>query len=198
VRAPAVSVAVTGTTFILEAPRGGHSRLYLLEGSAGLSLNKHSSQKKNVRAGQMLDVPAGATKLPEPVNFNINQLMKTHPLIVGFPPLPSQGLIADAAAQQGNEPVYQGTQVGGPGPGIGVGLGGFPILVGGGGSGSHGSGHGNTGGKGTTGNPGTQGGAGGSGGSVGGTSNPGKGVSGLRGTKAPTKKAPGQSGPTIY
>ena len=29
-----------------------------------------------------------ATTLPMPVNFDVNDLMKKHPLIVGFPPLP--------------------------------------------------------------------------------------------------------------
>ena len=99
VRAPAVSVAVTGTTFIIEAMRGGRSKLTVLEGSTRISLNKNSSQKKNVRGGQMIDVPAGATTLPDPVNINLNQVMKTHPLIVGFPPLPSRDAIAQTAAQ---------------------------------------------------------------------------------------------------
>src|SRR3954469_16831494 len=65
VHAPAVSVAVTGTTFILETQRSARSKLIVLEGSARLSLNKNPSQRRNVMAGQMLDVPAGATTLPE-------------------------------------------------------------------------------------------------------------------------------------
>ncbi|MDQ6940871.1 MAG: FecR family protein, partial [Verrucomicrobiota bacterium] len=92
VRAPAVSVAVTGTIFILEAQRSGRSKLIVLEGGARLALRKYPKQTRNVRAGQMLDVPAGATTLSEPVNIDANQVMKTHPLIVGFPPLPSQGV----------------------------------------------------------------------------------------------------------
>ncbi len=203
VRAPAVSVAVTGTTFIIESMRGGRSKLTVLEGSTRISLNKNSSQKKNVRGGQMIDVPAGATTLPDPVNINLNQVMKTHPLIVNFPPLPSRDAIAQTAAQgpPPNEPVYQGTQVGGGGfPGISVG--GFPVVggtVGGGGGG--GGGKGNPGHPGnTTTNPGNPGGnAGGGSGGSGGSGNPGKGgVSGVKGQhKLPTKKAPG-GGPTIY
>ena len=123
VRAPAVSVAVTGTTFILEAQRSGRSKLIVLEGSARLALRKSPKQSRNVRGGQMLDVPAGATTLSDPVNIDVNQVMQTHPLIVGFPPLPSQGLIT---ATKPPEPVYQGQQVG---PGSG-GIGGFPIPVG--------------------------------------------------------------------
>ncbi len=126
VRTPAVSVAVTGTTFILEAQRSGRSKLIVLEGSARLSLRKYPKQTRNVRGGQMLDVPAGATTLGEPVNIDVNQVMQTHPLIVGFPPLPSQGLIT---AGKPNEPVYQGQQVG-PGMPSGIGLGGIPIPIG--------------------------------------------------------------------
>ncbi len=139
VRAPAVSVAVTGTIFILEAQRSGRSKLIVLEGGARLALRKYPKQTRNVRAGQMLDVPAGATTLSEPVNIDANQVMKTHPLIVGFPPLPSQGVIT---AGKPNEPVYQGQQVGPGAPSGGIGLGGFPIPVGVfGGGGTRGSGN---------------------------------------------------------
>src|ERR1700709_1102022 len=43
VRAPAVSVAVTGTTFILESLRGGRSKVSMLEGSGRVTLNKNTS-----------------------------------------------------------------------------------------------------------------------------------------------------------
>lgn len=93
-----VSVAVTGTTVILEAIRG--NRLYVLEGGARISLIKYPSQFQNLRAGQMVDVPPGAKTIPPPTNFDINDLMKKHPLITDFPPLPSRDLIAAAAQQQ--------------------------------------------------------------------------------------------------
>ena len=122
VRANAVTVAVTGTTLILETARGGRSKLIVLEGGARLALVKNRSQNRDVRAGQMLDVPAGATTLPMPVDIDLNQVMKTHPLITDFRPLPSRDLIADAARKQrpGGEPVYQGRPVGGR-----------PVIVGG-------------------------------------------------------------------
>ena len=41
----------------------------------------------------MLELKAGATKLPAPVNVDLDQIMRTHPLITDFPPLPSQALI---------------------------------------------------------------------------------------------------------
>jgi hypothetical protein len=94
-----VTVAVTGTTVIFESTRAGKSKLIVLEGGARASLVKHSGQSQYVRAGQMLDVPAGATTLPLPTNIDLNQVMNSHPLITDFPPLPSRDLIL-AASQQ--------------------------------------------------------------------------------------------------
>jgi uncharacterized membrane protein YgcG len=110
----AVTAGVTGTTLIMETARSGRSRLLMLEGGARLSLNKHRDQVKNVRAGQMLEVPAGATTLPDPVDIDLNETLQKHPLLAGFPPLPSQPLIVAAAQEQRNhEPVYQGQPVAG-------------------------------------------------------------------------------------
>jgi hypothetical protein len=106
----AVTVGVTGTTLTLETARSGRNKLIVLEGGARLSLNKHPSESAYVRAGQMLDVPPGATKLPPPVDIDLDQFMKTSPLITGFPPLPRQGLIA-AAAPTGGPRVYPGLPV---------------------------------------------------------------------------------------
>lgn len=64
----AVTAGITGTTVIMETARSGRSKLLVLEGASRLSLNKHRGQVKNVRAGQMLDVPAGAMTLPDPVD----------------------------------------------------------------------------------------------------------------------------------
>lgn len=130
IRNPAVTVAITGTTLILEAARGGRSKLIVLEGGARLSLTQHRDQAVTVRAGQMLDVPAGATTLPPPVEIDLDQVMKTHPLVTEFPPLPSRDLIVAASAQQRNggsagDPIYQGRPVAGGG---GSGLR-FPPLV---------------------------------------------------------------------
>ena len=93
-----VSVAVTGTTVILECIRG--NKLFVLEGGARISLIKYPSQFQNLRAGQMVDVPPGAKTIPPPTNFDINDLMKKHPLVTDFPPLPSRDLIVAASQQQ--------------------------------------------------------------------------------------------------
>ena len=57
----------------------------------------------------MIDVPPGATTVPPPVDIDVNQVMRTNPLITDFRPLPSYPLIV-ATGQQ--EPVYQGQPVG--------------------------------------------------------------------------------------
>jgi hypothetical protein len=95
----AVTVAVTGTTVIFEGSRGTKSKLINLEGRARVSLTSKPGDPRNVLAGQMLDVPAGATTLPMPVNIDVNDVMRNHPLITDFKPLPSRPLIL-AAAQQ--------------------------------------------------------------------------------------------------
>jgi hypothetical protein len=127
IRSSAVTVAITGTTVIFEGTRGGRSKVINLEGSSRVALKKNPKEFRQVLAGQMLDVPAGATTLPMPVNVDLNQLMRTHPLITDFKPLPSEPLIM-AAAQQPPPPTYSGPNIGpvfvpppppyrGPGPG---------------------------------------------------------------------------------
>jgi hypothetical protein len=100
IRTSAVTVAVTGTTVIMESVRGGRNKLTVLEGSARISLVKFPKQFQNVRAAQMVDVPPGATTVPLPVNIDLNDLMRKHPLITDFPPLPSRDLIVAASQQQ--------------------------------------------------------------------------------------------------
>ena len=63
IRTSAVTVAVTGTTVIMES-RGGRNKLIVLEGGARLSLVKYPKQFQNLRAAQMVDVPPGATTVP--------------------------------------------------------------------------------------------------------------------------------------
>lgn len=99
IKTSAVTVAVTGTTLIFEKGGGTKSKLITLEGGARMALVSKPKDFRYVRAGQMLDVPAGATTLPMPVNINLNDVMRNHPLITDFKPLPSEPLIR-AAAQQ--------------------------------------------------------------------------------------------------
>lgn len=96
----AVTVGITGTTVIFEHIRGGASRLTVLEGTARLTLVAARDQQRTVAAGQSLEVPAGAVRLPDPKQIDLAALMKTSPLITGFRPLPSQNLINNAIRQQ--------------------------------------------------------------------------------------------------
>ena len=132
VRTDPVTVAVTGTTLIFEHARAGRSKLIVLEGGARLSLRKVRGQSRDLRAGQMLEVPAGATTLGMPVNIDLDDVMRTHPLVTNFPPLPSRDLIAQAArAQTDDQPSQPGFGI--PGlPGINIGLGGGSGFSGGG------------------------------------------------------------------
>jgi hypothetical protein len=100
----AVTVAVTGTTVIFEGSRGTKSKLITLEGSARMALTSKPREFRNVLAGQMLNVPSGATTLPMPVNIDLNDVMRKHPLITDFKPLPSQPLIMAAAQQPAPPP----------------------------------------------------------------------------------------------
>lgn len=114
-RTNAVTVGISGTSVILDSTRAGRNRLIALEGGARVTLNKVPKESAMVRGGQMLDVPAGATKLPPVVNVDLDKIMKSHPLITDFRPLPSRDLIY---AAQRNPPAS-----GGPGPG-------FPPILG--------------------------------------------------------------------
>ena len=60
IRNNAVTVAITGTTVIFEGNRAGRSKLITLEGSGRVSLKKKPKDFRQVLAGQLLDVPAGA------------------------------------------------------------------------------------------------------------------------------------------
>ena len=105
----AVTVGVSGTTLILETTSAGRNKLYVLEGSARLALRRNPRESVTLQGGQMEDVPAGATKLPPPVNFDVNDVMQKHPLISDFPPLPSRDLIyANAARPVQGQPVGGG------------------------------------------------------------------------------------------
>ena len=110
----AVTVGVTGTTVIMESVR--RNKLTVLEGSARINLRKFPMEAASVRGGQMIDIPPGATTLPPVVNIDVNDVMKKHPLITDFPPLPSRDLIY---ASKPNPPQGQPAG-GGSGGGISV------------------------------------------------------------------------------
>lgn len=100
VRSDIVTVAITGTTLILEAEPGGRTKVIMLEGRARVALAKFPRQVRRVSGGQLLDIPENATSMPRPQAFDLRELMRKHPLVAEFSPLPSRALImavADAA-----------------------------------------------------------------------------------------------------
>ena len=104
----AVTVGITGTTVIFESRADSYDRLIVLEGDARFSLNDFADQSTEVRAGQLLNVKAGSKKLPKPGRVDLKRIMKTHPLIKNFPPLPSLDLILAAAdGRKSNRPPPQ-------------------------------------------------------------------------------------------
>jgi hypothetical protein len=113
----AVTVGITGTTVILEKTLSGRNKLVVLEGSARLSLKKNPKESVYVRGGQMEDVPPGASQLPPPVNVDVSEIMKNHPLITDFPPLPSENLITATASNPPSPPGQQPSNPGSNPPG---------------------------------------------------------------------------------
>src|SRR5437660_196118 len=98
----AATVGITGTTVIFESKPDSYDRLIVLEGVARFSLNNNPDQSAEVRGGQLLNVNAGAKKLPKPGRVDLRRIIRTHPLIKDFPPLPSLDLIL-ATAQGRNQ-----------------------------------------------------------------------------------------------
>jgi hypothetical protein len=115
-RTKAVTVGITGTTVIFESTQLGNASLTVMEGGARLRLNKNPKEFKKVRAGQILRVEAGAVRLPEPEDVDLDQVMRTNPLFTDFPPLPSDNLIRTAIRKQQTggsviPPVSQGVPI---------------------------------------------------------------------------------------
>ena len=79
-------------------------KFIILEGHATVSLKHHPSATRTLRAGQMMMVRAGATKLPEPQDVDLSKLIKTSLLVTGFPRLPNFNLILREAENQQNLP----------------------------------------------------------------------------------------------
>jgi cell division septation protein DedD len=112
----AVSVGITGTTVIVESKPLGYDRLLVLEGKARFSLNDYPGQTTEVRRGQLLNVNAGAKKLPKPGRVDLKRIVKTDPLIKDFPPLPSLDLILGRTASPAGGGSVSGQPVQVPNP----------------------------------------------------------------------------------
>src|SRR6266513_3987030 len=96
----AVTAAITGTTVIVEYHPHAYIKLISLEGTARLYLKRRWGESVLVRPGQMLITNPDAKSLPDPVDVDLERLLKTSLLIIDFPPLGSQNLIAKESEKQ--------------------------------------------------------------------------------------------------
>src|SRR6266480_3466384 len=92
---------VAGTSFTAMAEYHPKSwlKFIVLEGHGSVSLNHHPGETRKLRAGQMIVVPAGVTKLAEPQEVDLSKLIKTSLLITKFPALPNVKMIFDRSQQ---------------------------------------------------------------------------------------------------
>lgn len=96
----AMTAAITGTTVIVEYHPHAYIKFISLEGTARLYLKRRWGESVLVRPGQMLITNPDAKSLPDPVDVDLERLMKTARLIIDFPPLGSQNLIAKESEKQ--------------------------------------------------------------------------------------------------
>jgi hypothetical protein len=96
----AVTAALAGTTVIVEYHPHACIKFISLEGTARLYLKHRWGESVLVRPGQLLITNPDAKSLPDPVDVDLERLLKTSLLITDFPPLGSQNLIAKESEKQ--------------------------------------------------------------------------------------------------
>ena len=96
----AVTAVINGTTVIVECHPHAYLKFISLEGTARLYLKRRWGESVLVRPGQVLITNPDAKGLPDPVDVDLARLLKTSLLIIDFPPLGSQNLIAKESEKQ--------------------------------------------------------------------------------------------------
>ena len=96
----ALTADISGTTVIVEYHPHAYLKFISLEGTARLYMKRRWGESVLVRPGQILITNPDAKSLPDPVDVDLARLMKTSLLIIDFPPLGSQNLIAKAIEKQ--------------------------------------------------------------------------------------------------
>jgi hypothetical protein len=93
---------VAGSSFTAMAAYHPKSSLkfIILEGHGSVTLKHHPGQTRALHAGQMIMVRQDATKLPEPQDIDLSELITTSLLITKFPPLPNLNMILTEANNQ--------------------------------------------------------------------------------------------------
>lgn len=95
-----ITAAVAGTTVIVEYYPHTYLKFISLAGTARLYLKHRWGESVLVRPGQILITNPDAKGLPDPVDVDLARLLSTSRLIVDFPPLASQKLIAKESEKQ--------------------------------------------------------------------------------------------------
>jgi len=108
----ALTAAITGTTIMVEYSPGHYLKVLVLEGSLRLSRNGSFGDSQVLRPGKMVIMRPDAKAIPEPVDVDLAEIVKTSTL-VNFPGskiLPSMPLIQTAINDQAKE-LTKGTLV---------------------------------------------------------------------------------------
>jgi hypothetical protein len=94
------TAAGAGFTAMAEYRPKSWIKFIILEGHGSISLKHRPGETRALRVGQMMMVRPGATKLPEPQDVDLSELIKTSLLVTGFPRLPNLTLILAEANNQ--------------------------------------------------------------------------------------------------
>lgn len=95
IQTAAVTAAITGTTVIVEYHPDSYAKYLTLEGTMRVYLKGVVGESVLLQPGQMLIVKPNATRLPDPVDFDLERLLRTSLFIQGYAPLPSMPLMAE-------------------------------------------------------------------------------------------------------
>ena len=106
-----INIETAGTTGLIERYGGAYVKILVLEGTARVYLNQ-VGESVLVTPGQMLITKPRAATLPEPVHFEIAQLVKTSLLMTtDFAPLASRGRIEAEIRKQQSDPDFTATNL---------------------------------------------------------------------------------------
>src|SRR3954454_15912351 len=86
----AVTAAITGTTVIVEYHPKAYAKYLVLEGTMRVYLKGVLGESVLMSAGQMMIINPKATRLSDPVDFDLERLLSTSLLVQGFSPLGSE------------------------------------------------------------------------------------------------------------
>src|SRR4051812_10268833 len=100
IQTAAVTAAITGTTVIVEYHPKSYAKYLVLEGTMRIYLKGILGESILMGPGQMMILNPNATRLSEPVDFDLERLLNTSLFVQGFRPLPSGPLMADVQHTQ--------------------------------------------------------------------------------------------------